>query len=152
MTGNLSRYLDASATLATSSAAVAELETSAEVEAYHRQLALLRRRLLAEPRAFRDVFIADGMQAVAWEFRQGELGADFTRALWAALSRDDDASTVLMRFIWDLPLGKKRMFIRALDAHLADRYPMFDGLSVDWPAGNAIPPYVRDAEPRPFAG
>ncbi len=146
--GDLSRYLDASATLVSSSAAVAELETSAEVEAYHRQLALLRRRLLAEPRAFRDVFIADGMQAVAWEFRQGELGADFTRALWAALSRDDDASTVLMRFVWDLPLGKKRMFIRALDAHLAEKYPMFDGLSVDWPAGNAIPPYVRDAEPR----
>lgn len=144
----LERYLDASATLATSSAAVADLESSAEVEAYHRQLALLRRRLLADPRAFRDVFIADGMQAVAWEFRQGELGADFTRALWAALSRDDDAATVLMRFVWDLPLGKKRMFIRALDAHLSETYPMFDGLSVDWPAGNSIPPYVRDAQPR----
>ncbi len=146
--GDLTRYLEASAALASSSAEVAGLEGSEEVTAYQHRLALLQRRLLADPRAFRDLFVAEGMQAVAWEFRQSDLGPDFTRALWAALSRDDDAATVLMRFIWDLPLGKKRMFIRAIDAHLSQQYPMFDGLSRDWPAGNAIPPYVRDADAR----
>ena len=64
------------------------------------------------------------------------------------LQRDDDSSRVLMRFLWRLPLGKKRMFIRALDAHLSSRYPMFSGLSQNWPAGNAIPPYIREPEER----
>ena len=71
---------------------------------------LLKRRLLTEPRAFRELFISDGMQAVAWEFQQPELGADFVRSLWQMLLRDDDSSTVLMRFLWDLPLGMKRKF------------------------------------------
>jgi glutamate synthase (NADPH/NADH) small chain len=107
------------------------------------QLGLLERRLVADPRAFRELFTADGMEAVAWEFRQPELGAKFTRQLWEVLSRDDDSSKLLMRFLWQLPLGKKRMFMRALDEHLSGRYPMFAGLSENWPAGNAIPPYVR---------
>src|SRR5665648_815489 len=64
------------------------------------------------------------------------------------LLRDDDASAVLMRFVWNLPLGKKRTFVRGIDTHLSDRYPMFDGLSVDWPAGSSIPPYIRDADSR----
>ena len=112
------------------------------------QLGLLERRLTADPRAFRELFTADGMEAVAWEFRQPELSAEFTVGLWEALSRDDDASRVLMRFLWRLPIGKKRAFVRALDAHLSDRYPMFAGLSQNWPAGSAIPPYIREPEDR----
>ncbi|MHB1489194.1 MAG: sulfide/dihydroorotate dehydrogenase-like FAD/NAD-binding protein [Cellulomonas sp.] len=145
---DLLRYLDASTALQSSSAEVAELEQSAGVAEYNRQMELLRRRLLAEPQAFREMFISDGMSAVAWEFTQPELGADFTHALWSMLRRGDDASTVLMRFLWNLPLGKKRLFIRAIDTHLSDSYPMFDGLSDGWPASTSIPPYVRDAESR----
>lgn len=102
---------------------------------------LAERRLVADPRAFRQsCSISDGMEAVAWEFRQAEkLSADFTRQLWAALLRDDDASKVLMRFL-QLPLGKKRMFVRALDAHLSERYPMFAGLAANWPAGTPFLP------------
>ncbi len=66
----------------------------------------------SEPRAFRELFISDGMAAVAWEFQQPELGPEFVQTLWAMLLRDDDSSTVLMRFVWDLPLGMKRKFIR----------------------------------------
>ncbi len=115
---------------------------------YANQLGLLERRLVADPRAFRELFTADGMEAVAWEFRQAELTEDFIWQLWTALLRDDDASKVLMRFLWQLPLGKKRMFVRALDARLSERYPMFAGLATNWPAGNAIPPYIREPEAR----
>jgi hypothetical protein len=45
-------------------------------------------------------------------------------------------------------VGKKRMFMRAIDAHLSGRYPMFAGLSQNWPAGNAIGPYVREPQDR----
>jgi glutamate synthase (NADPH/NADH) small chain len=141
---DLDRYLAAASTLEASRTEVAELEHSAEVEAFHQQLELLRRRLLAEPTAFREMFIRDGMAAVAWEFSRPELGQEFTETLWALLGRGDDVSTLFMRFLWNLPLGKKRAFIRALDTHLSARYPMFDGLSDGWPASVSIPPYVRD--------
>ena len=68
--------------------------------------------------------------------------------LWSLLLRDDDMSTILQRFIWAMPLKFKRKFIAAIDAHLSDRYPMFKGLSKDWPGGNYIHPYVRPAEER----
>lgn len=123
-------------------------ERSEPVEFFNHQLDLLKRRLTSEPRAFRELFIADGMAAVAWEFQQPELGGDFVRMLWSMLLRDDDSSTVLMRFVWELPLGMKRKLVRGLDAHLSDRYPMFDGLSHDWPMNNGIPPYIRDSETR----
>ncbi len=145
---DLHRYVEASTTLEDSRAQVEVLEHSESVETFTHQMDLLKRRLLADPRAFRELFISEGMQAVAWEFQQPELGPEFTRTLWSMLLREDDAGTVLMRFLWNLPLGKKRMFIRAIDAHLSDRYPMFDGLSRDWPAGNSIPPYVRGPEDR----
>lgn len=115
---------------------------------FDNQLGLLKRRLASDPRSFRELFTADGMQAVAWEFQQPELSADFITTLWEVLSADDDASQVIMRFLWRLPVGKKRAFIRALDAHLSDRYPMFAGLSKNWPAGTAIPPYIRAPEER----
>ena len=123
-------------------------KASAEVEPFDLQLGLLKRRLEAEPRAFRELFITDGMQAVAWEFQQPELSKEFVERLWAMLLREDDASVLLMRFIWNLGVGKKRAFIKGIDQHLSDRYPMFDGLSKDWPAGNTIPPYIREANDR----
>jgi glutamate synthase (NADPH/NADH) small chain len=145
---DVERYLAASESLATSRAQVEVLEHSEEVESFHHQMDLLKRRLVAQPSAFRQLFISEGMAAVAWEFGQADLSPEFTRTLWEQLLRGDDASTVLMRFIWDLPLGKKRTFIRAIDKHLSGRYPMFDGLSIDWPANNGIPPYIREAEAR----
>ena len=94
------------------------------------------------------MFISDGMQAVAWEFNQPELSTEFIDRLWSMLLRDDDSSLLLMRFVWNLPIGRKRAFIRAIDRHLSGRYPMFAGLSVDWPAGSTIPPYIREADER----
>ncbi len=145
---DLQRYLAAQGVLEASQSEVAELEHASEVEQFHQQMELLRRRLLSEPTAFRQMFISDGMAAVAWEFSQPELGKQFTETLWGLLGRGDDVSVLFMRFLWNLPLGKKRMFIRAIDTHLSDRYPMFDGLSDGWPAAVSIPPYIRDPEER----
>lgn len=113
-----------------------------------RQVELLRRRLEAQPQAFREMFIEDGMAAVVWEFTQPELSEEFTRAFWEVLLREDDSSRLLMRFAWGLPLSRKRKFIRAIDAYLSDRYPMFKGLSDGWPAGSSIPPYIRGPDER----
>ncbi|HEY0119463.1 MAG TPA: sulfide/dihydroorotate dehydrogenase-like FAD/NAD-binding protein [Cellulomonas sp.] len=142
------RWVGARSALDATREEVEHLDATRGVSTFRSQLDLLQRRLVADPRTFRDMFISDGMQAVAWEFRQSELSHDFVVRLWDMLLRDDDVSTVLMRFIWDLPLGKKRAFIRAIDTHLSDRYPMFAGLSQDWPAGNTIPPYIREPEVR----
>jgi len=140
----LGRYLSANRTLDATRSQIDSLEHTEAVETFHRQMALLRRRLLIEPQAFRDIFIADGSEAMVWEFQQDELGPDFIRTLWALMLRDDDTSKVLMRFVWNVPLKLKRKFVRALDAHLSERYPMFKGLSDNWPAENSIPPYMRD--------
>ena len=115
---------------------------------FERQLALLRRHLENEPRSLRGVFVADGLQAIAWEFQQPALGAAFTTTLWNLLLRDDAMSAVLLRFLWFLPLKHKRKFVAALDAHLAERYPMFRGLSEGWPGETCIPPYIRPPEQR----
>jgi len=144
----LGRYRSASRTLDATRSQIDALEQTEAVETFHRQLALLRRRLLSEPQAFRDIFIADGSEAMVWEFQQDELGADFMRTLWALMLRDDDTSKVLMRFVWNVPLKLKRKFVRAIDTHLSDRYPMFKGLSQNWPAENYIPPFMRDAVER----
>jgi glutamate synthase (NADPH/NADH) small chain len=64
------------------------------------------------------------------------------------LLRDDDASRILMRFVWNVPLSMKRKFIRALDTHLAQRYPLFQGLSENWPMESHIGPYIRAPEER----
>jgi glutamate synthase (NADPH/NADH) small chain len=119
-----------------------------EEAVFQTQLALLRRHLLADPRSLRSVFVADGVQAIAWEFQQEALGAGFTRTLWNLLLRNDAMSTVLLRFLWFMPLKFKRRFVAALDAHLSDRYPMFQGLSRGWPGETCIPPYIRPPEQR----
>lgn len=142
------RYLDASRSLESARAQLDSLAHSEAVGTFHSQMELLKRHLLDDPGQFRDLFIADGVNAIAAEFRQGELGERFTRTFWELLLRDDDTSKILMRFVWRLPLGLKRKFIRAIDQHLSDRYPMFRGLSKNWPAENFIPPYIRAPEER----
>lgn len=142
------RWTRARGALDSSISEVEDLNATPGVVSFKQQMSLLERRLVQDPAVFRDMFISDGMSAIAAEFRQGELSADFTRTLWDILLRDDDSSTVLMRFIWNLPVGKKRAFIRAIGTHLIDKYPMFEGLAKDWPANNAIAPFVRDADER----
>jgi glutamate synthase (NADPH/NADH) small chain len=142
------RWVGARSALDATRDEVRALAAAPAVASFQNKLSLLERRLVAEPRAFRELFIADGMAAVATEFRGGELSAEFTLRLWDLLLRDDDMSTVLLRFLWNLPVGKKRVFVRALDRHLSERYPVFAGISENWPAGNTIPPYIRSPEER----
>ena len=139
------RYSEVKATLDATQTQLEELERSEEVEVLHLQLDLLKRRLLADPQSFRQMFVSGGMDAVVWEFQQDELEGAFTKTFWKLLLRGDDMSTILQRFVWELPLKFKRKFIRAIDAHLSDRYPMFKGLSQNWPGENSIPPYMRPA-------
>ena len=119
-----------------------------ETALFDTQVELLKRRLAADPAAFRDMFIAEGIEAIAWEFRQETLSGPFTETFWKMLLRGDDMSLVLQRFVWSMPLKFKRRFVQAVDAHLSARYPLFAGLSVGWPGENGIPPYMRPADER----
>ena len=119
------------------------LEHTEAVELFQKEVALLQKRLATDPAFFDQFFIAEGTHAIAWEFQQEELGETFTRTFWNLLLRGDAMSTLLLRFVWNVPLRYKRKFIRALDQHLSDRYPMFRGLSHNWPGENGIPPYIR---------
>lgn len=112
------------------------------------EMSLLQRRFAADPSLFQSMFLAEGFGALHAAFDAGELPEALTRKLWDLLLREDVVGRIMMRFVWDLPLGKKRTFIRALDTHLSERYPMFKGLSEGWPAANGIEPYVRPAEMR----
>ena len=145
---DLRRYLGAQESLASTADEVEGLAGSAGVETFNQKLDLLKRRLVADPALFRDMFIEDGIAAAGWEFQQPELSDEFVEALWSLLTSDGDASTVFMRFIWSLPVGKKRSFIRGIDRVLSDRYPMLKGLSAAWPANVAIAPYIREADVR----
>ncbi len=144
----LARYARASSALENTRQELENLAKTDEVELFQQQMTLLRKRLLADPKMFRQTFIDEGLRAIGWEFQQEDLGRDFTRAFWDLLLRNDAMSTALMRFVWDVPLKFKRKFIHALDVHLSERYPMFKGLSVNWPAENALAPYIRPAEER----
>jgi glutamate synthase (NADPH/NADH) small chain len=145
---NLQQYLRANSEFEATRSKLEELEQSDEVELFQKQLTLLRNRLLRSPQSFRSMFVADGTQAIANEFQQDALGERFTRVFWELMLRDDDMGVVLQRFIWNIPLKFKRKFIRAIDAYLSERYPMFNGLSQDWPTLNSIPPYMRPAAER----
>ena len=145
---DLERYRQASRALEVTQNEIEELEQSEAFEVFKKQLGLLRKRLLNSPQSLRQVFIDDGTQAIVWEFKQNALGGNFTKTLWNLLLRDDDMSTILLRFMWNIPLKFKRKFIAAIDAHLSDRYPMFKGLSQGWPAQKSIPPYIRPPEER----
>lgn len=142
------RYLDAQRSLETTAGEVEGLESSVGVETFKQQLDLLKRRLVEDPAAFRDMFIEDGVAAAAWEFEQDELSDEFLETLWSILLKDSDASVVMMRFIWSLSVGKKRKFIRAVDRVLSERYPMLKDFSAAWPANVAIPPYIREPDER----
>ena len=78
---DLQRYLHATSALESTRSQLEALEQSEAVGVYQKQLALLQRRLLAEPQSFRDMFMTDGTQAVVWEFQQEELGVEFTQTL-----------------------------------------------------------------------
>ena len=122
---------------------ITELEHSKSVELFQRQVALLQKRLLNDPKIFQQMFISEGTSAIAWEFQQDKLSKKFTHTFWELLLKNDDMSSLLLRFVWNLPLKLKRKFIRAIDKHLSERYPMFKGLSKGWPGENNIPPYIR---------
>ena len=122
---------------------ITELEQSESVELFQKQVALLQNRLLNDPKFFQQMFITEGTRAIAWEFQQNKLSKKFTHTFWELLLKNDDMSSLLLRFIWNLPLKLKRKFIRAIDKHLSKRYPMFKGLSKGWPGENNIPPYIR---------
>ena len=112
------------------------------------QQQLLARHVSEDPNYFKQLFIRDGIAAVAWAFNQRSLSAGFTRALWQLLLDDGAQRDVLLRYLWRIPLKFKRKFVRALDEHLSDRYPMFRGLSEGWPGSNNIAPYIRPADQR----
>ncbi len=127
---------------------IKELEHSEAVEVFQKQVGLLRKRLVNDPEFFNQLFISEGVNVIAWEFQQDALAASFTHKFWSLLLRGDDMSTLLLRFVWNIPLKFKRKFIRAIDVHLSDRYPLFQGLSKNWPGGNSIPPYIRPPQQR----
>jgi len=124
------------------------LEHSEAVELFQKQIGLLQKRLVNDPQFFHQVFITEGTNAIAWEFQQEALSEAFTKTFWNLLLRGNDMSTLLQRFLWNIPLKFKRKFIRAIEQHLSDRYPMFRGLSQGWPGENSIPPYIRPPEER----
>jgi glutamate synthase (NADPH/NADH) small chain len=127
---------------------ITQLEHSEAVELFKKQVGILQKRLANDPQFFQQMFITEGTSAIAWEFQQDELGEAFTHSLWGLLLKNDDMSTLLLRFLWGIPLKFKRKFIRAIDKHLATRYPMFKGLSEGWPGKNNIPPYIRPPHER----
>jgi glutamate synthase (NADPH/NADH) small chain len=127
---------------------IEELEHTEAVELFQKQIGLLQKRLINDPKFFQQMFITEGTNAIAWEFQQEELSEPFIHTLWALLLRSDDMSTLLLRFLWNIPLKFKRKFVRAIDKYLSDRYPMFKGLSENWPGDNGIPPYIRLPEER----
>ena len=73
---DLQRYREASNALENTRSQVEALEQTATVETFNRQLDLLRRRLLNDPQAFRDMFISDGTAAIVAEFKQDEQPAE----------------------------------------------------------------------------
>ncbi|MDR2895550.1 MAG: sulfide/dihydroorotate dehydrogenase-like FAD/NAD-binding protein [Propionibacteriaceae bacterium] len=113
------------------------------------ELSLLAASLSANPAAFRDVIISQGLAGVAAQFEAGhQLDTAFTEQLWSTLLAGGDPATVLMRFIWQLPVGRQRLWLNAVDAHLGGRYPMFKGLAASWPAQNGMGPFIRTPEDR----
>lgn len=144
----LLRYAQTTQALEQTRSQLEELESSEAVELFQKQLELLKRRLLGDPKSLRSTFVADGVQAIAWEFQQDALSPAFTRTFWNLLLRNDEMSVLLQRFIWSMPMRFKRKFIKALDDHLSEKYPMFKGLSNKWPFDAYIPPYIRPPEER----
>ncbi|HIJ85398.1 MAG TPA: 2-polyprenylphenol hydroxylase, partial [Magnetococcales bacterium] len=115
------------------------LETSHAVEVFQKQLDLLKERLFNNPAMFRNIFIEEGIDAIANEFKKEVMTPEFIKKFWSLLLPGDAMSVVLMRFVWEVPLKFKRRFIHGIDQYLSDSYPMFKGLSQNWPSQNNIP-------------
>ena len=64
---------------------ISELEQSESVELFQRQVALLQKRLLNDPKFFQQMFITEGTRAIAWEFQQNKLSKKFTHTFWELL-------------------------------------------------------------------
>jgi len=147
--GDVQTWLAAKNQATAAQAQMASLGSSQAVEAFQAKMAILEHLLLDDPAQFRGIFVTQALAGVADEFRQdGPLSRSFTCKLWDLLLVGDATSIALMRFIWWLPVGRKRKFIQAIDEHLSDRYPLFAGLSQGWPASVAIPPMIREPDDR----
>lgn len=109
---------------------------------------LLIQQMEQQPQKFQKIVIENSQQAIQRMLKQGKLNAAFTKKMWQLLLVDNELSQALQRYLWRITLKQKRAFIQALDHHLSDRYPMFEGLSKGWPGKNNIPPYVRPASER----
>ena len=86
---------------------ITELEHSESVELFQKQVGLLQKRLLNDPQFFQEMFITEGTSAISWQFQQKQLDEKFTHTFWNLLLRNDDMSSLLLRFIWNLPLDRK---------------------------------------------
>ncbi|MCG2804673.1 sulfide/dihydroorotate dehydrogenase-like FAD/NAD-binding protein [Propionicimonas sp.] len=93
-------------------------------------------------------FTEEQVSAITEALKQPEFAPEFTEALWAALLREDAGSLKLMGILWELPMARKRGFMKAVDTQLSARYPMFAGTSEKWPSLNGIGPYIREPEAR----
>ena len=142
-------WFDAQATVNTAQREVEDLGATKAVQTFQAGQAVLERQLLDNPRTFRSLFITAGMESLVTAFRnRAPLSRELTERIWDTLLDGGDGATTLMRFIWSLPVARKRLFIAGLDDHLSERYPLFRGLSQGWPATTGIPPYVREAAER----
>ncbi len=103
---------------------------------------------LLNPAADGAPFSEDQKSAIIENLRQAEYPPEFTNALWTALLRGDASSQALQEMLWDLPMARKRGFMKAVDTQLSERYPMFAGTSAKWPSLNGVGPYIREAEDR----
>ncbi|MDR1237095.1 MAG: NAD(P)-binding protein, partial [Propionibacteriaceae bacterium] len=110
---------------------------------------LLERWLAEDPALLQEVKDNPTIAEIAAEFTAGtDFSLGLTDQLWELLLPDDADSQLLMRFLWKIPLARKRLFIKGLDEHLSDRYPLFAGLGQGWPALTGIEPYIRPVEQR----
>ncbi|UJF17156.1 sulfide/dihydroorotate dehydrogenase-like FAD/NAD-binding protein [Vibrio sp. SS-MA-C1-2] len=109
---------------------------------------LLLRSAEQQSRKYSNLLAKQSMELIQKTLKKGDLSENFITGLWNALLEDNPLSQVLQRYLWRVPLKQKRHFIRGIDQHLSERYPMFKGLSKGWPGSNNIPPYVRPAEER----
>jgi len=146
---DLRAYLDAQKTMDAAIDTVAQLESSDAVRVYQAQREVLNEQLDEDPSVFQGLFVRAGIQTVVSAFRAGKpLSRELTEQLWQTLLDGGDGATTFQRFFWTLPVGRKRLFINAVDDYLSDRYPMFKGLSRAWPAQSGIGPRIRGAEER----
>ncbi|MBW8191602.1 sulfide/dihydroorotate dehydrogenase-like FAD/NAD-binding protein [Neiella marina] len=109
---------------------------------------MLMQQMEHNPQRFQQMIIEESQRAIRQTLKQGNLSEAFTHKLWELLLADNELSKALQRYLWRVPLKQKRYFVQALDNHLSGLYPMFKGLSQDWPGKSNIPPYVRPPEER----